>query len=280
MRFSRILSSTLLVAALFMLQACDLGGSGDGNGQLRIGLTDAPADFDEVNIEIRQVLVNRDQDDELDDGEEGEDEETLEENGWYPVLEDSITVNLLDYQNGAILELGAVELEEGNYEQIRLLLGENNSVVIDGTSYDLQTPSAQQSGYKLQINEAVQAGVIYDIVIDFDAGRSIVERGNGSYLLKPVLRTVELDETAGLSGTISPADGATWVYGIKQPEADSVSTQPDENGNFTLLGLQEGSYDLSVTAAEGYRDTLITDITIEVENVVLQDTIQLDTVSQ
>lgn len=269
-----------MIAMVFILQACDLGGSGDGNGQLRVGLTDAPADYDEVNIEIRQVLVNRNENDELEDGEENEDDEALEENGWYPVLVDSITVNLLDYQNGAILELGAVELEEGNYEQIRLLLGDNNSVVIDGNSYDLQTPSAQQSGYKLQINEAVQAGVIYDIVIDFDAGRSIVERGNGSYLLKPVLRTVELDETASLSGTIAPADGATWVYGIRQPEADSVSTQPDENGDFTLLGLQEGSYDLSVVAADGYQDTLITDIEIEEENVALQDTIQLEAVSQ
>lgn len=38
--------------------------------------------------------------------------------------------------------LGEAELEEGTCSQIRLVLGDNNELVVNGESYPLQTPSA------------------------------------------------------------------------------------------------------------------------------------------
>ena len=51
-----------LIALLvgFGLTACS---SGDGSGTMRVSLTDAPADYAEVNIEIHQVLVKANDED-------------------------------------------------------------------------------------------------------------------------------------------------------------------------------------------------------------------------
>jgi hypothetical protein len=55
----------------------------------------------------------------------------------------------------------------------------------------IEYPSAEQSGLKLQVNQTLQEGIMYHVLLDFDANKSIVKLGNGGYKLKPVIRTVE-----------------------------------------------------------------------------------------
>jgi hypothetical protein len=52
----------------------------------------------------------------------------------------------------------------------------------------LETPSAQQSGLKINIHLDVNAGILYQMWPDFDAGHSITKAGNNKYMLKPVIR--------------------------------------------------------------------------------------------
>lgn len=271
----RFLSLLAILITSFAFTACNTN-IGSGTGTMKVSLTDAPANYDEVNIEILQVLVNRDEDaDEPEnDGEEGENGE--DENGWYSIMDDSITVNLLDYQNGAVLELGETELEAGRYNQIRLMLGNNNTVVIDGETYPLTTPSAQQSGYKLNVNAEIQEDQVYELVIDFDASQSIVVTGNGKYILKPVLRTVNLQEEGSISGTVLPLEAEPYVYAIMGE--DTVGTNPDGEGNFTILGLEDGTYNVWFDPTnEAYVDSLIEGITIEDgEKFEFEETITLE----
>ncbi|MBO6587183.1 MAG: DUF4382 domain-containing protein [Gracilimonas sp.] len=248
---------------------------------MKISLTDAPAAYDEVNIEIRQVLVNQDEDAEDPDSngeenDEGEEDGGAEDNGWYSILDDSMTVNLLDYQNGNTLELGETELEAGQYNQIRLILGDNNNVVIDGETYNLSTPSAQQSGFKLLVNATVEEDQVYELVIDFDASQSIVETGNGNYILKPVLRTVDLEEQASISGTVLPVEAEPFVYAIVGQ--DTVGTQPDEEGNFKLVGLEDATYNVSFNPTnDAYADSLVEGIELEDgEEFEFEETIELE----
>ena len=276
----RFLSLLIILITSFAFTACNTN-SGSGTGTLTVSLTDAPAAYDEVNIEIRQVLVNQDEDaeepdengEDTDDGEEDGDEE---DSGWYSILDDSITVNLLDYQNGATLELGEAELEAGQYNQIRLVLGDNNNVVIDGETYAMTTPSAQQSGYKLLVNATVEEGQVYDLVIDFDASQSIVETGSGMYILKPVLRTVDLQEEASISGTVLPIEAEPYVYAIVGE--DTVATQPDDEGNFRLIGLDGETYNVSFNPTnEAYADSVVEGIELEEgEQFEFEETIELE----
>ncbi|MCP9290526.1 DUF4382 domain-containing protein [Gracilimonas sediminicola] len=243
---------------------------------MKISLTDAPAAYDEVNIEIRQVLVNQDEDaDEPNDNGEDNDEGE-EDNGWYSILDDSMTVNLLDYQNGNTLELGETELETGQYNQVRLILGDDNTVVVDGETYALATPSAQQSGLKLLVNANVEEDQVYELVIDFDASQSIVETGNGNYILKPVLRTVNLEEQASIAGTVLPVEAEPFVYAIVGQ--DTVGTQPDNEGNFKLVGLEDATYNVSFNPTnDAYADSLVEGIELEDgEEFEFEETIELE----
>ncbi|MEP1152079.1 MAG: DUF4382 domain-containing protein [Balneola sp.] len=271
-RYTQKISYLFLLFIGFGLAACS--GNGDGTGTMRVSLTDAPADYSEVNIEIHQVLVKNTEEDEETEGMEDED---LEENGWKVVFNDTIAVNLLDYQNGTILDLGEVELEEGRYNQVRLVLGDENNIVLNnGESFELDTPSGQTSGYKLLVQADIEVGQVYDLVIDFDASRSIVARGNGTYGLKPVLKTANLTTSGSISGTILPAEANPYVYAIAG--SDTSGTQVDENGDFRIIGLDDNTYKLWIQPTnEAYSDSTITDIELEDgEDLELEEEITLE----
>lgn len=271
-RYTQKISYLFLLFIGFGFAACS--GNGDGTGTMRVSLTDAPADYSEVNIEIHQVLVKNNEDDE---DTEGMEDEELEENGWKVVFNDTITVNLLDYQNGAILDLGEVELEEGRYNQVRLVLGDDNNIVLNsGETFELDTPSGQTSGYKLLVQADIQVDQVYDLVIDFDASRSIVVRGNGTYGLKPVLKTANLTTSGSISGTILPTEASPYVYAIAG--TDTSGTQVDENGDFRIIGLDDDTYKLWIQPTnEAYSDSTITDIELEDgEDLDLEEEITLE----
>jgi hypothetical protein len=54
----------------------------------------------------------------------------------------------------------------------------------------LDTPSAIQSGIKLIHQFTVDSGQRVDLLLDFDACKSIVQTGNGKYKLKPVIKVI------------------------------------------------------------------------------------------
>lgn len=274
MKNYRFLSIATLLIGLFAFTACT---DNDGTGTMTVSLTDAPADFDAVNIEVLEVLVNQ-------NGNAPEPAEGVEDtdgketaNGWYAIMDEPMMVNLLDYQNGQTLDLGEVELEAGRYNQIRLVLGDNNTITVNGETVSLTTPSAQQSGYKLNVQADVEEGQVYDLVIDFDAGKSITKTGNGSYILKPVLRTVNLREQASISGTVLPLDSETSVYAITG--TDTVATTiPNEEGNFTLIGLDNVSYNVWFSPSNtAYADSLVEGIELETaEQYVFDEAVVLE----
>lgn len=258
-----------IITVLFVslgLAACSVDG--EQSGKLRVSMTDAPAAYDEVNIEVKQVLVHKDDDEDFDDAEsdstdDGDDDDELRDEGWKVIYDGSMVINLLDYQNGKTLELGEAEVEAGTYEQIRLILGTNNTVVVNGETHDLKVPSGQQSGYKIIINEELEADGFLDVLIDFDANQSVVVAGNsGQFILKPVLRVIEDDDTGAIEGTILPLEAEPVAYAIAG--GDTVSTQTDAEGFFRITGLPEGDYSLWIDATnEAYSDSLINDIEVE-----------------
>jgi len=140
---------TFSLALLFGFTSCDSTGSDGGTGTMEISMTDAPANYDSVNVTINEVRVNKDGDAETDSTES---DEEAEEDGWVSIMDQQTKVNLLELTNGNQIILGSQELEAGNYSQIRLILGDDNTVTVDGETYVLQTPSAQQSGLKLNVN--------------------------------------------------------------------------------------------------------------------------------
>ena len=157
--------------------------------------------------------------------------------------------NLLDFTNGVSTLIATDTLNVSKVEQIRLILGVNNTVVINGVTYPLSTPSADQSGLKLQVHQTLQAGVLYNILLDFDANKSIVDLGNGGYKLKPVIRTIETAIGGSIKGKISPI-GLAFVTVVNSTNATlTYSTNVSSTGDFMIAGLPSGTYNVTVTPA-------------------------------
>lgn len=243
-----------LLSTLFLFLSCDSSptiNNDSATGTLRVSLTDAPGDFEAVYIDIQEVKVHRSSDAEETDGE------------WIVINEEPVRVDLLDLVNGKLDVLGETELEAGNYQQLRLVLGNDNEIVVNGETISLDTPSAQQSGLKLNLDVSIEGGEIFNLLLDFDASRSIVKAGaSGKFILKPVLRAVELEEAGAITGEITPSESLPWVYAIA--EEDTVAgTKADETGSFTIIGLPSGTYQVSVEpSAEGFGSAVVPDVPV------------------
>ena len=132
------------------------------------------------------------------------------------------------------------------YEQIRLILNDKNTVVIDGETFELFVPSGEKTGLKLNINAEIREGIQYTLLLDFDANKSVVKRENQDlYNLKPVVRATNEAITGNVSGTVVPVDARATVYAIQESDTLSTTFADTVSGEFTLVGLEEGSYTVS-----------------------------------
>lgn len=265
-----IKSFFLGLAAILVATSCDMEGDesiAEGNAKVNIFLIDAPADYDEVWVEVLGVEILP----------KGGNESN--ESAWInlPYEKNDQKINLLSLTGGASEHLGEVEVPAGEISQIRLLLGDDNYIMQNGQRLELKTPSAQQSGLKLKVDKPLNPGISYDLVIDFDASRSIVKAGNsGQYILKPVLRVVA-EASATIEGTVLPLEaGPVIVSAII--EEDSVGTFADDNGLFVIRGLRGGNYTLVFTPNEGYQEKVVEDIITELGQVTKLDLVELEEV--
>jgi hypothetical protein len=75
----------------------------------------------------------------------------------------------------------------GTIKELRLVLGTANTIKIDNQVYPLTIPGGAESGLKIKVNKKL-AATLDRLVVDFDAGLSVVKTRNGEYKLKPVLK--------------------------------------------------------------------------------------------
>lgn len=255
----------LLLGLSVLFVGCDNGSNADADmGTMEVKLHDAPADYEEVNVFIESVEVNNSESDE----------------GWVEISSPEQSYNLLELTNGAYEVLGSAQLEAGTYEQIRLVLSsEGHSVVIDGEPHDMFVPSGEQTGVKLNVDAEIEPDFTYTLLLDFDAARSVVTRGNQQggedYLLKPVIKATNEAITGNIAGTVEPVESHPYVYAIAGEDTLSSTKADTSNGEFTLIGLEEGSYDVSVDPTdESYDSETVNDV-----EVTVGETNELDTVT-
>ncbi len=224
---------------ILALAGCGGGGAAGGasSGSLDMLLADSPAcGYDHVFVTVDHVEISSDG------------------NTWTTLAVNSGLgrIDLLNLTNGTLLSLGQAPLAAGTYQQVRLVLKANgnsapwsNALVLTGSTSEtpLVTPSAQQSGYKIIGPFTVQAGTLADLVLDFNACKSIVVAGaSGKYLLKPVVTAIAESVSGSISGTAKPG---SQVYAEQQSGTGPVivtGTVADATtGVFTLSPILESS---------------------------------------
>lgn len=222
MRKIKMMVAGLALVSVATLVGCKKDGSTNGTN-VKMMLTDAPGDFDAVYIDVEAIRVHTDA------------------QGWVTYNSNLGVINILDYTNGEATLLANVNLEaNAHVNQIRLVLGSDNSVVVDGQTFALSTPSALQSGLKINLDHTFSGGGDFTWTLDFDAAQSIVVQGNGSYQLKPVVRLIVDNETAiaingngGGSGSVDIDLDGDGTIDIDSDEETAVIINGSVTGNIS-----------------------------------------------
>ncbi len=239
----------VFILAVFFMACTD---NDEGTSKLEVRLTDAPGDYEKVNIDIQGVEVHS--------------ESGNQTSGWTKLLVEDGVYDLLELSNGLDTLLASNELPAGMVSQIRLILGTENSVVIGGEVFPLSTPSAQQSGLKLNVNVPLVAGITYTLLLDFDAALSIVKNGNGTYSLKPVIRAIPEATSGAIEGTVTPLLASPAVFVMMG--TDTVATAfTNDLGKFLVGGVPAGTYTVGFDPKDGYTPTQIEGVNVTINNV-------------
>lgn len=279
---SKLFNRLFCVLAVFLmvlpLVSCGGGGSSGTagtTGTLGIGLTDAPGDYLNVFVTIDEIQVKQG----LDDGE----------SGWLTVLTPGQTFDLLVLQNGVIADLGLAELEAGQYNQMRLILGElpetsdhpfANYLIIEGESepVELKVPSGYQTGIKIVQGFNIEVAGSTELILDFNAEKSVVQAGkSGNWLLKPTIKVLET-VTYSVSGVVNtvvetvpvPINGATVSAQVYDSGTGDISVaggtttdfiDPDEGAYKMYLPISQDMFNI-VATMDGYSpECLVLDAT-------------------
>jgi hypothetical protein len=253
-----------LLLPLFVLFSCS---EDDQVARLRITLVDSPASYDEVNVDIQGVSVHVSETEGEDDG------------GWIEFEDSNVGVeNLLNYTGGRELTLVDTDFPTGTISQIRLLLGEDNSVVINGVKEPMKTPSGQQSGLKLQVHETLQGGVTYNFKLDFEAARSVVHTGNDEYLLKPVIKVITKTISGAIKGSVEPAEINVAVSVMDGTEVISTTYAKEETAEFLAPGIPEGQFTVTFDPGDDseYELKSVENVNVSIGEVTDMGVIELD----
>lgn len=270
----------LLIAAFAALAACGSSSGGD-TGTMSVRLVDGPTpEYDAVKLDVRSVSIHSGAD------------------GWITLGTPNKVINLLALTGGVAETLAeGATLPAGHYDQMRLLLGPDNSVVLssDHTEHALKVPSGMQSGVKLNVSFDVAPNTTKDVFIDFDAHRSVFvhETGSGKYLLRPVVRAVDKLVTGAILGTLrasnlthDPLPGVTVTAQVVSDGAPavvrSVTTGADGSYVLDLLPI-DGTYYVAsqpVVGATAYEAAASHAITLTAANPTPTEDLSFDLATQ
>jgi len=241
-----------LFATLLPLLSCedsDVSGTSDGKVSLSIYLTDAAGDVESVWVQVLGVSLQS------------------SENGPVQLGAPTEMVLLTDLVGTTQLLVSNAELDPGNYNQLRLLLGDVVLLSKDGTVYvkgdpdlpeglpedppmgNLQCPSCSQSGLKVTIpNDAMTLeGGDAALILDFDVAQSFghIAGKSGKWVMHPVIHGTLTDQPASglaIEGTVQVGlDEQNNPIPIPPcPTETDTRTVQDFIPNATIQGLLDG----------------------------------------
>ncbi len=196
-------AALLAVAAVVAGCSSTTAANPGGTGTIAVQLTDAPFSTDSVkSVDVFVVRVDgRTADADSATAAMGAMDDSATVGGWTTLATPNASVNLLAYQNGVSLPLGAANMPAGNYLGFRLVIDPTrssvtlkNGTVLSGTSTpSVMFPSGSRSGIKIILTQPVTitAGQTTTVLVDFMVDSSFVMRGSSmmqnGLLFKPVI---------------------------------------------------------------------------------------------
>lgn len=256
MKKLKIFSVWLALAVL----ALGCGEEGGLKGTLKISITDAPIDAD--NIKAVNIIITN--------------VEGFQNDNWkaFKNFEQPVGVNLLAYTGGKSVLLIDQFTSPGEFSAMRLGLNmanrnssfivspQSNVVFQDGTSSPLYMVEGSASEVVLDKSLGISSRGLTDITLDFDLRKSIRINDNGEFILDPFVRVVKTNNAGQINATLmNPIPQRLVVYAYPKgsyttAEMQETSERPSfynattsaaiKTKNFSIGFLESGSYDLIV----------------------------------
>ncbi len=205
-------------------------GSDENLGRINLFLTDAPAAYDSVIIHFTQVSAHIDSD-------------------WVTIKGDPISVDLLEWQNGRTLLLGSADVPAGKYTQVRIKI-DSAKIGVKGSVFPLDVPSGAKTGLKFGPQFTIASGSTYELVMDFDACRSIVTTGPKKnptgYKLKPRIRVIPSAVSGSISGRVTNPRDMPLAHAILNNDTITSSYVDTLSGEFALAFLPGATYKVAI----------------------------------
>ncbi|GAA4307528.1 hypothetical protein GCM10023143_14150 [Compostibacter hankyongensis] len=258
-----------MVCTLFFT-ACERASNNTQPSRLSIYLTDGASRYSAVWIDLQKLYI-------------------VTGNGsdsalWDLPLTKTGAYNLVGQPGGTDTLLTTKELPATNISKVRLVLGNDNKIVLkDGSMQPLVLPggNAQETVLDLKVNLLLSPGGQYELVLDINLPRSIIPAADSSsYSLNPVIRTFPRGSNGKLSGTVAPAGICPQVLALTGN--DTLLALPDSSsGNYLFPTALSGTYELRfmTDSLEGYRPDTLGNIQVTSGNTTEVDTMFLQPVA-
>lgn len=234
-----------------------------GTATLEIYLTDAPAPYQAIWIDLEKVMVTVSSDSPAD-------------SGWTEIpLTRTGAYNLLSLTNGLDTLIATQQLPEGSVSEMRLVLGEGNYLVAaDGSVAGLTISGALKDGLEIPVHAELHATSTTRLVLDIDGAASVLSTPSG-YMLSPEIRSYERGTTGGMEGIVLPDSAIEGIRAISG--ADTATTLSDSSGYFQISGLRAGKYQVIFEAdsASGYQTDTLEGARIQPGQLTRLDTVRL-----
>lgn len=289
------LSMMILAISVFFATSCqeitDINET--GSGKLVLKLTDAPFPIDLIDqalvtidkIEIRSA-IDSDDEGELSYQNQNQgsstNEQIMENHPFIVLSEETQEFNLLSLTNGITSDLIQMEIGTGEYDMIRMHIVDAKVILKDGREFALKIPSGTESGLKIQIEPelVVEDGVVNEVLLDFDVSKSFIVQGNANskagvkgFIFKPVIRAVSQKQCSRVEGMVYEGENTPVEQAhVQIMQGDSILTSSftDEDGNYAMIGIPEGSYTM-ICEKEGYGTVTVTGVEVDAEYKFVQN---------
>lgn len=284
---------SLFLVTLFFSACKKENSSGSGSQQLSLYLTDDPALFDSVLIDIQKVEVKIDTSEEhqhndhfgdIDNDNDDDHQDSDAFGQWIDLAMTPGVYTVSNLRNGIDMLLASGTIT-GKIRKVRITLGTNNTVYVGGVAHALALSGSDNLVY-VKIHGEDEQGehesgddnneehdTPIGVWLDFDLGRSITLTG-GQYYLNPVVNPFCDAKSGKVEGKVRPEAAHAVVTIFNATDTAMAIPEHDEDGEYKIRGLKAGTYSIHFKGFNGYSDTTINNIV-----VVINDDTHIPTVT-